>query len=205
MKKASPTRAGGNKRGPGALRHLDWWRKSAEFREIARREGQRAAARWKAAPRCGAKKRSDGEPCQNPGIEPSGRCRLHGGRSPRHDQWLRVQPRAGKSDPDGRRDRFKLEQKIKAAAARSKRLAAMTPEEREAHRRWHETHKPGPPGARASARARRQQDREAAALFAQDKTAPIDPEAAELRMMIEKLEKQKRELELDMQVRRIFG
>jgi hypothetical protein len=121
------------------------------------------------------------------------------------ERWHVVQPRAGKSDPDGRRDRFKLEQKIKAAAARAKRLAAMTPEEREAYQRWQAAHRPGPPGARASARALRQQDREAAALFAQDKATPIDPEAAELRAMIEELERQKQKLELDMQVRKVFG
>jgi hypothetical protein len=118
---------------------------------------------------------------------------------------LRVQPRAGKSDPDGRRDRFKLEQKLKPAAKRAKRVAAMSPEEREAHRRWHETHKPGPPGPRARLREERRQARSIAAFLAQDRPEAIDPETAELRKMIEMLERQKHELEMAMQIRRIFG
>lgn len=32
-------------------------------------------------PRCGARRKSDGQPCQAPARWPSGRCRLHGGLS----------------------------------------------------------------------------------------------------------------------------
>jgi hypothetical protein len=32
------------------------------------------------APRCGAKRKYDGRPCQAPAME-NGRCRLHGGKS----------------------------------------------------------------------------------------------------------------------------
>ncbi|MDB5507724.1 MAG: hypothetical protein JWL93_193 [Hyphomicrobiales bacterium] len=199
MRNTAPRRTRSDKHGPGALRHLDWWRRSPEFREIMRQAGLRAVERWRQAPKCGARKRSDGEPCRNPGLEPSGRCRFHGGKTPRGKAWHRVTKRETLSDKGAAIDSRKLQNKIKAAAARAKRLAAMTPEEREAYQRWQAAHRPGPPGARASARARRQQDREAAALFAQDKTTPIDPEAAELRAMIEELERQKREAELAFQ------
>ncbi len=46
------------------------------------RRGGRAA-HWTVmgkAPRCGAKAKSTGEPCQGPAM-PNGRCRLHGGLS----------------------------------------------------------------------------------------------------------------------------
>ena len=33
------------------------------------------------APRCGARRKRDGEPCQSPAM-PNGRCRMHGGASP---------------------------------------------------------------------------------------------------------------------------
>jgi glucans biosynthesis protein len=35
----------------------------------------------RAAPRCGARRRRDGQPCKGPAM-PNGRCRFHGGRSP---------------------------------------------------------------------------------------------------------------------------
>jgi hypothetical protein len=76
----------------------------------------------------------------------------------------------------------------------------MTPEEREAHRRWQAAHKPGPAGARARLREERRQARSIAAFLAQEKTTATDPEAAELRAMIEDLEVQKREAELAYQM-----
>lgn len=200
MKKAAPRQTRSDKHGPGALRHLDWWRRSPEFREIMRQAGLRAVERWKRAPKCGARKRSDGEPCRNPGIEPSGRCRFHGGKTPRGKEWHRVTKRETTSDKGAAIDSRKLQNKIKAAAARARRLAAMTPEEREAHRHWQAAHKPGPPGARARMREERRQARSIAAFLAQEKTTAIDPEAAELRAMIEDLERQKREAELAYQM-----
>lgn len=47
----------------------------------SRKESSQAGllAAW-AAPRCGARAKSTGQPCQRPGEQPSGRCYLHGNR-----------------------------------------------------------------------------------------------------------------------------
>jgi hypothetical protein len=194
MKKLGAARARKRKRVPGALAHLDWWRKSPEFREIMRQAGLRATARWNAMPRCGARKRSDGEPCKNPGIEPSGRCRFHGGKTPRGKEWHRIQASAGKSDAHAEQVAFKLKQKDRAAQARARRLARMTPDEQAAHRAWHAAHRPGPPEARAGARERKRQDREAAELFARPSTNAPNPEAEAIQRQIDELQRQADEL-----------
>jgi hypothetical protein len=48
-----------------------------------------------AAPRCGARRKRDGEPCQQPAM-PNGRCRIHGGKStgPRTPEGLERSRRA---------------------------------------------------------------------------------------------------------------
>ena len=55
---------------------------------VARSKEQPHAPGWRAAleealraPRCGARRKRDGEPCRGPAMA-NGRCRLHGGRSP---------------------------------------------------------------------------------------------------------------------------
>ena len=48
-----------------------------------------------AAPRCGARRKSDGQPCRQPGMA-NGRCRMHGGLStgPRTPEGLERSRRA---------------------------------------------------------------------------------------------------------------
>lgn len=48
------------------------------FRE-KRRESNRE--KWRNRPRCGGKRRSDGQPCQAPAMPGKSRCRWHGGAS----------------------------------------------------------------------------------------------------------------------------
>src|SRR5262245_1700482 len=97
----------------------------------ARALGRRNAAAWRRRPRCGARAKSTGRPCERPGFGPSGRCHQHGGLTPRGDNWHR---------PRWPRDPRKLDAKLldleRAAAKRRKRLAAMSAEERAQYDRW---------------------------------------------------------------------
>jgi len=131
------------------------WRRSSEFRLIA----VKAIRRWnrlrETAPKCGARRKHDGEPCQNLPLA-NGRCRFHGGLTPRGDQWHKPQL---PSSPE--KLRRKLADRERKAKKRAARLARMTPEERKQHERWHRTHKPGSAEARAAQRIRRKQDVEA--------------------------------------------
>jgi hypothetical protein len=60
----------------------------------------------------------------------------------------------------------KLADLERRAAKRAARIAAMTPEERQRYERWQRTYRPGPAKARAAARERRRQAREARKLLA---------------------------------------
>ena len=140
------------------------WSKTPEAK-AARELG---LARAHAAPRCGAKTRS-GEPCRHPAMA-NGRCYLHGGLTPRGENWHKPQPPA-------RKTAARLERKLldlqKAAAKREARIAAMTPEERARYERRRQTCFPGPREAREAARERRKRDKQAKALLA----APAAPVA----------------------------
>jgi hypothetical protein len=124
-------------------------------------------------------RKHDGGTCQQLAME-NGRCAYHGGRTPRGKDWHRpLWPN------DGPRAIEKLNRKLKdrdrAAKKRAKRLAAMSPEELAAHQEWQRTHKPGPPGPRARARAERQGARAMQrGLNGADDRGPVSPERAEL-------------------------
>jgi hypothetical protein len=69
----------------------------------------------------------------------------------------------------------------------------MTPEERERYEQWKRTHKPGPPGPRAAARARQKQNRDMKNLFAMAENRPaVTAEGQGLAKAIDEL---KRKLE----------
>ena len=161
------------------------WRSSAAFRAIARASVDKInAERWN-GPRCGAKKRSDGEPCRNAPMA-NGRCRLHGGRVPKGKGWHRPQPPA-----DGPRAGEKFERKLrdqeKAGRKRAARIARMTPEQRAAHEAWRRDHRPGDPLKRAADRERRRQDRDAAAMLAAPRAAESSVEAQAIADQLEEL------------------
>ena len=52
-----------------------------------------------AAPRCGAKTRA-GSPCKGPAM-PNGRCRMHGGATPRHTEDAKTRIAAGRLSQNG--------------------------------------------------------------------------------------------------------
>ncbi|TXN24101.1 hypothetical protein FV217_03860 [Methylobacterium sp. WL9] len=113
-------------------------------------------SRFAEGPRCGAKCRTSGEPCRNHAMA-NGRCRLHGGKTPKKDGWHQPQwPERNSADAMGKVHR-KLKDRERQARKRATRLAEMTPERRKAHEDWHRARKPGPAAQRARARADRKQ------------------------------------------------
>ena len=139
------------------------WRGSAQQIAVARG----AITKWNRHgrhlhPKCGARRKSDGQPCQQLALG-NGRCYLHGGRVPSGDGWHR--PRWPNKKAPGAMRRFhrKIGDLQRAADKRAKRLARMSAVERQAHEAWHKTHKPGSAKARAADRERRRQDRAARA------------------------------------------
>lgn len=109
--------------------------------------------------RCGARRKADGRPCENFAME-NGRCRLHGGLTPKGKDWHKVQwPRRGAP-------MAKLEKKLREIerrqAKRRAQVAAMSPEERARYEAWQRTHKPGGVSNRHKARL----DRDAQATLA---------------------------------------
>jgi hypothetical protein len=147
------------------------WSQSAQFRQIGRDAIRDWNAKRTAMPRCGAKRKSDGGHCQQWPMD-NGRCYVHGGRTPRGAHWHR--PRWSASADKTNR---KLLDRERQGRKRAARVAAMTADERVAYLAWQRTHRPGAAGSRASARAQRRRDREAATLLASRRAPPGDAAA----------------------------
>lgn len=128
---------------------------------------------------CGARTKSTetNRPCQNLALAGHERCRLHGGATPKADQWGLVQWPNGKASDAEAKLQAKLKRIERDRKAKAKRLTAMSPEERQRHDQRARSHAPGP----AAARARRRDDRKRAAEIRADLEKPDDkPISAEL-------------------------
>lgn len=175
---------------PGAISPQRLWVNSAAGRLAAQRAAEKSLAVRREAPRCGARRKQDGEPCQGLALE-NGRCRLHGGLTPKGDEWHRVQaPKPGAP-------LHKADKKMREIARRRRRLqariAAMTPEERARYQARSRAARPRAPSVRAQER----QDRDAAELLARPRApAPARPEIERLREEMRKLDAEKAHLEV---------
>lgn len=168
------------------------WARSACFRALGSANMTEFNKRQWAGPKCGAMTKRSGEPCGNPAME-NGRCRIHGGKTPRGDQWHRPQwPDAQAPDAMAKLNR-KLVDRERAAKARQRKLARMTPEERAAHEEWQRTHKPGSAAQRAAAKREREQNAELRRISALPPNPP-SPELVELRQAIADAEARLEEL-----------
>lgn len=170
------------KHGPGEPRTENgltrWWR-SERFREIGRRQCEKLNRERRAKPKCGAARKSDGEPCQRPAMA-NGRCVLHGGKTPKGDQWHVTQwPKKTQARATEKMNR-KLRNIERDAKELQQRLASMSADEHAEYEKWKRARKPGPAAARA---LKRQEAKSAAEFrkFASPGKENISPEAAELR------------------------
>ncbi|WP_114944800.1 HGGxSTG domain-containing protein [Microvirga calopogonii] len=170
--------------------HQAGWQRSTQFRTIARAAIKAWNAKRPNLPKCGATAKGTGEPCKQLAME-NGRCAWHGGKSPRGKRYgLPQWP--SKSSPNAvEKMSRKLRDRERQARERAKRLAAMTPKERQRYEEHRQTHKPGPPGPRAADRARRKQNKDTQNLFA---TAENQP-AAESQFLAAAIDELKRKLE----------
>ncbi|EKF60569.1 hypothetical protein QWE_05868 [Agrobacterium albertimagni AOL15] len=128
---------------------------------------------------CGARTKSteDHRPCQNLALAGHDRCRVHGGATPKGDQWNLTQWPNGKAPDAEAKLQAKLKRIERDRKAKAKRLAAMSPEERQRYDQRAKTHAPGP----AAERARRRDDRKRAAEIRASLEKPDDkPASAEL-------------------------
>lgn len=183
---------------------------SGRLYSAAGRIGAAALKRWHAArhlrPICGAACRTTGEPCRNTPLV-NGRCRFHGGATPRGENWH--QPRwvdGRRQDGSTRLDR-KLADRERAARRRAERVAAMSADERARHQAWHDARKPGVD--RAARRRERDQDRAALKLLSRPRREPPETdEAVELARRIDEARRRVARLEVQIAIRSgrgVFG
>lgn len=158
---------------------------------------RRYHARRHTKPVCGAKGKTTGKPCQQPPME-NGRCRLHGGLTPKGDQWHVVR-RQSPSKRAAAKLQAKLEALERRAKERAARLARMTPVERAAYDKWVREHPPGPAAARAAKKRARQDAEAVRALLdrSQGSGKPVDPELAAITARIAELRAKKAAMELE--------
>lgn len=163
-----------------------WWSQSVQFRQIGRAAIRAWNAKRARLPRCDAVRKGDAGRCRQWPMS-NGRCYLHGGRTPRGEQWHR--PRWS---PIPEKTNRKLRDRERQHRKRTARVAAMTADERAAYLAWQRSHRPGTAGSRESARAHRRQDREAAATMLASRRAPPG-DAAEIDALTIEIEALRRE------------
>ena len=136
-------------------RPLSAWQSSAQWRAISSEAIRAWNASFSAQPRCGAKRRTDGEPCRNLGLE-NGRCRFHGGRVPKGDGWHRTQWPAGQATDTEAKLQGKLQHLSRREAKRKRRVKAMSADERAAYEKHRRAVAPSSAGERDRRRVDRQ-------------------------------------------------
>ncbi len=163
------------------------------FKEARKRGLQKALAKRANGPKCGAKKRTDGQPCQQPVSEEGLRCRYHGGATPKGKEWHRCQwPKKGAAS-----SRLKVKQVSLAIRDRKlkERIAEMTSEELEQYEIRRRAKRPGTPAERKQARDGRQAKKMIDDLQKDEK--PISDEINALEAQIRNLEDRANQLRLD--------
>lgn len=154
---------------------LSTWRQSTQWRMISREAIKRWNAKRETLPKCGAKRKRDGEPCQQLAKE-NGRCHFHGGRTGKGADYHRhLFPKGDAPGAEAKLQR-KLRQIERDKKAQAKRRAKMSPEQRAAHEHWHRTHQPGPAADRARKRQDRQQAKELRQRIENDEPRPVSDE-----------------------------
>jgi hypothetical protein len=118
----------------------------------------------------------------------NGRCRLHGGATPKGDGWHKpVWPDANATNWNAKLAR-KLVDLERAAKKRARRLRSMTPEQRADHAAWQRSHKPGAANARAAWRDEIANDAWLRKVFATPGAAPMSDELRAIAARIAEIE-----------------
>lgn len=130
------------------------WAQTPEGQAVRRQHALANIELIRAMPRCGAKAKSTGQPCRQPGSGRGGRCVYHGGRSTAGDTWGLRQWSDHPSPVVARRQVTKAKWVERAEAEREARIAAMSPVEQARYWRWREAHAAGPQEDRVGAKLR---------------------------------------------------
>lgn len=108
------------------------WQSSAEWKRIGSAAIRAYNATRHRLPKCGAKTRTTGEPCKHPALE-NGRCRLHGGLTPKGADWgvrqFTPKPPAKQTKKDWPRAQAKIDRFDREDKVRKRQLALMTSDE----------------------------------------------------------------------------
>jgi len=176
-------------RGPGASPGQRMWTSSVAGKLATRRATEKSRIARRAMPKCGAKRKGDGQPCQMLALE-NGRCRLHGGLTPRGSQWHRVQyPKPGAPPEKAEKKLLEIEHRRKRQAAR---VAAMTPERRAKYEARSRALRPGTPAEREHIR----RAREASKILSRPASVPVvTPQLALLRAKMDALNEEQARIE----------
>lgn len=180
---------GAGERAPARTIRQQVWSESAACAEAARRGREQAAIHRETAPKCGARRKEDGKPCEGLALE-NGRCRIHGGLTPSGSAWHKPRyPAAGAP-------LAKLEKKLRELEGRERRrrarVAAMSATDREIYFKRREACRPRSVTERAAER----QQREAAEILGSPRvSAPESPEIALLRARLAALDLEQAQLE----------
>lgn len=161
------------------------WVKSAEWRAVAAGLARANLERLNARPRCGAHtKREDRQPCQNPAMA-NGRCRFHGGATPKGKQYRQPVFKEGQTASGQNRLERKLYDLANAKKKREAVIAAMTDDERARYRQWQAHNNP--------VAVRRSEKRMSVDMATLNATPPIsNAEVARLGDRIRALEQQRK-------------
>lgn len=165
------------------------WQRSAQWRAISRAAIENWNLQRAALPKCGAKRKRDGQPCQNLALS-NGRCRYHGAATPRGDKWHVITYPNGKAPNAEKKLQNKLRQQELAAKRKKARLAAMTPAERERYDAWHRARRPG-------AAAERERRRREAKVAAEMRKALQEPNTRRTTPEMERLDRELQRLEAE--------
>ncbi|MDN3711929.1 hypothetical protein QWZ10_09035 [Paracoccus cavernae] len=109
----------------------------------------------------------------------NGRCRYHGGKTPKGKDWHRI-TRPANAD----KATAKMGTLERRAKQRAQRLAKMTAEEQAQYRAWRQSHTPGPPEARE---ARKQQRKQNAEIRARGAAHARSEPSAEMRALLDRI------------------
>ncbi|WP_330998553.1 HGGxSTG domain-containing protein [Ollibium composti] len=140
-------------------------------------------------PKCGAKRKRDGEPCRNLAMS-NGKCRYHGGCTGKGANWGKHRlPPKDAAQWEARLAR-KFAQIERDKRRRAQRLAAMSPEERRRYDAWVKSHQPGPAAERARRRANLKAAADLRAISERADARPLSPELAALEAERRRIERE---------------
>jgi hypothetical protein len=173
---------------PGHTERQRAWINSARWKAERKAGSEKARIARRSQPLCGAKRKSDGQPCRRLALR-NGKCRLHGGETRAAALWhVVVWP-----DPITQPERYakKLREVERRRQFRAARIAAMRPDEREEFERRSRAAQPRTPAERES----RRRDREVREILERPRITSATPEIAALAAELAEVRKERERLQ----------